>query len=446
MLSTDAHSEHVIMRDVSKRSLAALKERIRGTVIRPIDGRYDDARRVWNAMIDRYPALIVQCADASDVRVALDFGQEHRLPIALRGGGHSVAGNGTCDSGLVIDLSPMRGIVVAVDDATVEAEGGVRWGELDAATAAHGLATTGGLISTTGIAGLTLGGGIGWLMRRYGLSCDNLIRANLVTPSGREVVVDEEIEPELLWGLRGGGANLGVVTRFEYRLHPVSTIVGGMLMYRLEDAADLVMRWDELVAKAPDELTTMAAFITAPPAPFVPEALHGQKVLAIIGCWCGEPDAAEPFLASLRKLRRPDLDLLGPMPYSALQSMLDAAAPPGLRNYWKSGQLHGLDGRDVARLEVAAREMDSPLSQIHLHQLGGAVARVPVDATAFPHRAATHTLNVISTWTDAAEDDLHISWSRKTAAALDSSISGVYVNFLGSEGHDRVVAAYGQQT
>jgi FAD/FMN-containing dehydrogenase len=418
---------------------------LRGSLVGPQAAEYSDLRRVWNGMIDRYPALIVRCVNDDDVAAALAFGVDLGLPIAVRGGGHSVAGHGTCDSGLVIDLSPMDRVAVDVARQSAEVGGGVRWGSLDAATATHGLATTGGLISTTGIAGLTLGGGIGWLMRQHGLACDNLVEADLVTAAGGRVRASDEATADLMWGLRGGGGNFGIVTRFVFRLHPVTTVLGGMVIHRMDDAARLISEWATLVDDAPDALTSMAALISAPPAPFIPRRLRGQPVLAFVLCWSGDLADGERELAPLRRLGRPAVDLVGPMPYPMLQGMLDGGAPGGLRNYWKSGQLRGLSRDSIERIVEHAGRRRSAMSQIHIHQLGGAVGRIAQEATAYPHRDATHTLNIVATWRDPADDVANIRWARGLHAAVEPALRGAYVNFLGDEGQDSVAAAYGEQ-
>jgi FAD/FMN-containing dehydrogenase len=412
-----------------------------GTVIGPEDGRYDAARAVWNGAIDARPALIAQCHTTEEVVAAVKLARGAACPVAVRAGGHSVAGFSVCEGGVVIDLSPMRRVEVNGSTATVEP--GATWADLDSASAVHGLATTGGLISTTGVAGLTLGGGIGWLQRQHGLSCDNLVSAEVVTAAGDVVQTSESERPELLWGLRGGGGNFGVVTSFAFALHPVSTVVGGLMLYPLERGKQVLSAFGDWASDLPDAATMLAAIITAPPEPFVPAELMGKKAVAIIGCWCGDVAEGMEALEPLRHLG-PAADVFGPMPYAALQQMLDGGAQHGLRNYFKGGYLGDLDDEviDVA-LEHGA-QMASPMSQIHFHQRGGAVARVAPDATAFSGRAAGYTYNLISTWTEPAEDAKHIGLNRELAAVMAPlSLSGAYVNFLSDTGGDRVRAAYG---
>jgi FAD/FMN-containing dehydrogenase len=414
-----------------------------GTVITPEDERYDAARSVWNGTVDVRPALIAQCHTADDIVAAVNLVRTAGCSLSVRAGGHSVAGFSVCDDGVVIDLSLMRAVTVDARAGTASVEPGATWANFDAATAAHGLASTGGLISTTGVAGLTLGGGIGWLQRKYGLSCDNLIAADVVTAAGEVVQASSTEHPELLWGLRGGGGNFGVVSKFVFALHPVSTVLGGLMLFPLDRGKPLLTAFRDWAADLPDEASMLAAIITAPPEAFVPSELIGQKVVAILGCWCGDIDAGTASLEPMRRLV-PSADVFGPMPYSALQGMLDGGAQHGLRNYFRGGYIADLDDDviDVA-LEHGAR-MPSPMSQIHFHQMGGAVGRVALDASAFSGRAAGYTYNVISTWTEPGEDAHHIEANRELAAALAPlSAVGTYVNFLTDAGGDRARAAYG---
>lgn len=416
-----------------------------GLVVTPEDPGYDAARALWNSSIDARPALIARCGTTEDIVTAVKLTRAAGVPLAVRGGGHSVAGLSTCNDGVVIDLSPMRRVDVQADRRTATVQPGATWSDLDAATAAHGLATTGGLISTTGVAGLTLGGGIGWLQRRYGLACDNLKAADVVTADGDVVSVSETKRPDLLWGLRGGGGNFGIVSRFEFALHPVETILGGLLLFPFERGKEVLTVFRDWAADAPDEASMLAAVMTAPPEPFVPPALVGRKAIALLGCWCGDLDAGARAIEPLRALS-PSVDLFGPMPYVALQGMLDGGAAEGLRNYFRGGFLADLDDGviDVA-LKYGAR-MPSSMSQIHFHQMGGAVAKVPADATAFSGRHAGYTYNVVSTWTEPAEDEMHIAANRDLASSLAAmSQGGAYVNFAGDTDVDRVRSLYGDE-
>jgi hypothetical protein len=414
-----------------------------GTIITPQDEGYEAARAVWNGSVDARPALIAQCDSTEHVVAAVNLARGSGCPLSVRGGGHSVAGFSVCDQGVVIDLSRMRRVTVEPDACTATAEPGATWVDFDQATAAHGLASTGGLISTTGVAGLTLGGGIGWLQRKYGLACDNLIAADVVTAGGEVVHTSGTEHPELLWGLRGGGGNFGVVTRFVFALHPVSTVLGGLMLFPLDRGKTVLTGFRRWAADLPEEGSMLAAIITAPPEPFVPAELIGQKVVAILGCWCGDLDAGVAALEPLRRMD-PSADVFGPMPYTALQGMLDGGAVRGLRNYFRGGYIPDLDDAviDIA-LEHGGR-MPSPMSQIHFHQMGGAVKRVASEASAFSGRAAGYTYNLVSTWTEPGEDALHVAANRELAAALEPlSANGAYVNFLTEAGGDRVRAAYG---
>jgi len=395
-------------------------------------------------MFDKRPALVVHCTSTADVAAAVNLARGSGMPLAVRGGGHSAPGLCSCDDGVLIDLSGMRQVVVDPEARIAHVGAGATWADYDAATHAHGLASTGGLISTTGVAGLTLGGGIGWLMRKHGLACDNLVGAEVVTASGEVVHTSNAEEPELLWGLRGGGGNFGVVTSFEFRLHPVSTVVGGLMLFPLERGREVLQTFRGWAAGLPDAFSTLTGVVSAPPAPFVPPDLVGQKTVAVVGCWCGEPDEG---LAELRPMRdlAPAADAFGPIPYPALQGMLDAGAPHGLRYYFRSNYTADLsDGLIDAALEHGAR-MPSPMSQIHVHQMGGAVARVEEDDTAFSNRRAAYAYNLISTWSDPDEDEQHIGANREAVGSFEPfSTGGVYVNFLGDEGEARIRAAYGE--
>jgi FAD/FMN-containing dehydrogenase len=413
-------------------------------LIRPGDPLYDEARKVWNGAIDRRPALIARCADAQDVVDALQLGRERELEIAVRGGGHGVAGLAVNDGGLVIDLSPMKAITVDAERRTATAGPGVLWGELDAATQGHGLATVGGIVTHTGIAGLTLGGGIGWLMRRHGATVDNLLRARLVTPDGAVVEAGEE----LLWGLRGGGGNFGVVTEFEYRLHRVGpTVLAGPIYYPLEDGPDVLRRYRDFIATAPDELTTILNLRQAAPLPVLPPELHGRPVVTVGACWAGDPDRGQASVDELRHLGRPLIDLAGPRPYLALQGMLDPAVPHGWHYYWKAWEVPPLTDATIDTLVDHAERITSPRSYIIVFHLGGAMARVGEHDTAFGQRSEGHDVNINAvSLPDDPDPARHVEWTREAFAALEAGSAGrAYVNFLGDEGADRVRAAYGTE-
>jgi len=371
---------------------------------------------------------------------AVAFARAHGLLVAVRGGGHNVAGNAVCDDGIVIDLSGMRGVRVDPAARTARAQPGVTWGELDRETQLFGLATTGGFVSATGIAGLTLGGGIGWLARKHGTACDNLLSADLVTAGGEVVTASATEHPELFWGLRGGGGNFGIVTSFEYRLHPVGPMVlAGWVVHPFEQAGDVLRRFRDLVASAPDELTVVAVISRAGNEPHLPERAHGQLVVTLSVCWAGDLDQGERALRPLRSFGRPLADLVGPMPYTVLQS---ADAPAGLQNYWKSSYLDALGEEAIDTAIAHASGMTSPLSSCYFEHLQGAIGRAGEDDTAFGHRDAAFDFTILSVWPDPAESAEHISWSRDFWAAMQPFASGVYVNNLGAEGEDRVRAAY----
>jgi FAD/FMN-containing dehydrogenase len=429
-------------------SVAELAEGVRGEVIRRGDAGYDEARAVWNGAIDRHPALIVRCAGVADVMRAVEFARSEQLVVAVRGGKHSIPGFSTCDGGIVIDLSPMQGIQVDPEARTVRAQGGVTWSALDHETQAFGLAVTGGLVSTTGIAGFTLGGGIGWLMRKHGLTADNLIGADVVTADGRLVHASADENPELFWGLRGGGGNFGIVTSFEYRVHPVGPVaMGGPVIYPGAMAADILRFYREWCEDAPDELTTLVSLATAPPAPFIPAEWHGKRVVIVPGLYAGPVEDGERAMRPLRQLGEPIADLMGPLPYVAMQSLLDALWGPGAYNYFKSGWLRGLDDRAIDTLVDYHRDASSPKSEIHVHHMGGAVARVPAGATAFGDRSAPFLLNIIaSTFTAEGYDDA-VAWAQGLHGAMDPALTGgTYVNFISAEGPERVRDAYSADT
>jgi FAD/FMN-containing dehydrogenase len=424
---------------------AGLRATFGGEVVTPDDQGYDDARAVWNGMVTTRPALIARCQTVGDIAAAVNFARATGISPAVRAGGHRVGGLSSSD-GMVIDLSPMRGVRVDAERRVAVVEPGATWADFDAATAAHGLASTGGLISSTGVAGLTLGGGIGWLQRAYGLACDNLVGADVVTSSGEVVRADDANRPDLMWGLRGGGGNFGIVSSFEFALHPVSTVLGGLMLFGWDRAGEVLATFREWAAEMPDEGTMLAAVMTAPPEPFVPEHLVGRPVLGIVGCWCGDPDAGQAALGALRELK-PEVDLFGPIPYPALQGMLNGGAPSGARNYFRAGYADGLPDAMIDVLVEHGSRLPSPMSAIHIHQMGGAVGRVAPDATAFGNRGAAFAYNLVSTWTDAGEDAQHIDANRALAAALEPwSTGGAYVNFLGEEGVARIRAAYGDST
>lgn len=419
--------------DIDEARIDRLRERLRGELLRPGDAGYDEARRVWNGMIDRYPALIVRCAMVADVVRAVNFARRYQVPVSIRGGGHNVAGSAICEGGMVIDMSQMRDIHVDPQARTVRAAAGATWGELDAATQAYGLATPGGEISVTGIAGLTLGGGVGYLRRKYGLSIDNLLSVTMVTAEGKYVRASAEENPELFWGLRGGGVSLGVITSFEYRLHPVGPDVMTLsTFYPLAAAPHILRAWRDFTASAPDEASTAAIIWTLPPIPDLPPELHGQPVIMLDGMYAGNSTAGAELFEPLRTLGTPLLDMSGPTPYTAAQSAMDWAVPDGRYYYWKSLYCRQLDDATIDAMIELGEQRSSPGTLLVLRHMGGAVQRVAAGATAFGNRDAEHMLSVDACWDEPLHSDHHIAWARKAWQQLRAiSGGGVYVNFPG---------------
>jgi FAD/FMN-containing dehydrogenase len=415
-----------------------------GELVEPQHPEYDAARRVWNGAIDRRPAAVARCADADDVAAAIGAARSAGLPLAVRGGGHSMPGHSVCEGGLVVDLCGLRSVSVDPARRRARVGGGALLGDVDRATHPHGLAVPAGHISHTGVAGLTLGGGTGWLMRKHGLTIDSLLEVEMVTADGRTVRASESEHPELFWALRGGGGNFGVVTEFVYRLHEVGpAITAGLLVFPFERAGEALRASRARMADAPDELTIYEVLISAPPAPPFPADLHGRPVAVIGVAHAGTPQEAERDLAQLRALG-PALDLVEPMPHVAMQTMLDDTAPPGLGQY---SRYHWLTGMSDEAIEVVLEHfawVPSPLSQVLMGRLGGAVARVPAETTAFGHRDAGNQLWIVGTW---AEGDGHAerAWARGLHEATERFSTGVYVNGLGDEPGERVRAAYDAQ-
>jgi FAD/FMN-containing dehydrogenase len=423
---------------IDPQRIQALAAGFSGALIGPEDAGFEEARRIHNGLIDKRPALIARCRGTSDVQAALAFARENGLDVAIRGGGHNVAGRAVCDGGLVIDLSDMKAITVDAEARTLRAGGGVLWSELNDAAAAHGLAVTGGMISTTGIAGLTLGGGIGWLMGVHGLSVDNLLSVELVTAAGDVLTVAEDSHPDLFWALRGGGGNFGVATAFEFRLHPLREVVGGLVAHPLDAAGDVLRFYRDFTREVPDELTALGALVHAPDGSGVPLA-------AFAVCHAGPREQAEADLAPLLAFGSPAMTQVGPMPYPAVNRMLDAGYPRGALNYWKASFVTGLDDEliDTAIERFAA--CPSPMGALVLEHFHGAVTRVPVEATAVPHREEGYNLVITGVWTDPAETAANIEWTRGTYAAVAPHFAARrYVNYLADdEGDDAVAAAYG---
>jgi FAD/FMN-containing dehydrogenase len=418
-----------------------------GALLRPGDDGYDDARRVFNGMIDRSPAVIARCRDAADVATVVTVAAEQHLPLSVYGGGHGVTGSAVVDAGICIDLRSMKVVDIDPENRTVVAGAGLTWGELDAATQEYGLALTGGRMSTTGIAGLTLGSGSGWLERKLGFSCDSLLEAEVVTADGRVVTASSTENEDLFWGLRGGGGNFGVVTRFTFRLHPVGPVVlAGMLLYPTAMGPELVRFWRDFMIGAPDEVGSGVAFITAPPADFVPEPVRGSPVIGLVLCYAGPVEEGQQVLAPLLEFGPPAVSLVQPMPYTAVQQLIDGGSPHGMQNYWSADFLHELPDEAVDVLVDIATAPVSPLSQVIVFPGGGAVSRVPDDATAFGQRDAPWNIHYLSMWADPADTDTNIGHTRRLASALEPWTTGrVYLNYIGDEGGSRVAAAFGPE-
>jgi FAD/FMN-containing dehydrogenase len=419
----------------------------RGELVYPSDPGYDATRAMFNGMIDRRPAVIAVCTCADDVVAAVNLARERGLPLSVYGGGHGVTGAAVCDDGVCVDLRGMKSITIDPDTRVVHAQGGCTWGEFDAATQEHGLAVTGGRVPSTGIAGLALGSGSGWLERKLGFTCDNLLAAEVVTADGRIVTASADENPDLFWGLRGGGGNFGIVTTFHLQLHPVGPILlGGMLAWPAPMAPDVVRFWRDFMLDAPDEVGSALAFITAPPADFVPEPVRGHPVLGAICCYVGSVEEGEAAFAPLRGFGPPPLDLLQPMPYLVVQQLIEEANPKGRRNYW-SGDFYGeLPDKAIDTFIEHASNPVSPFSQMLLIPGGGAIARVPEDATAFGQRSAPFNAHYLSMWDDPADDDRNIEYTRAIATAMKPWTTGrAYLNFLGDEGPGRVEAAFGPE-
>jgi len=420
----------------------------RGELLCADDEAFDEARAIWNDMIDKYPSVIARCSGTADVVAAVSFVRENQLAFSVRSGGHNVAGNALCDGGLVIDLSQMRGIHVDPQRRTARVQPGIDLGDLDRETQLFGLATPTGIVSQTGLAGLTLGGGFGWLSRKYGFTCDNLLSADVVTADGNVLRASAEENADLFWGIRGGGGNFGVVTSFEYELHPVGpTVLGGLVLHSLESAVDVLRFYRDFTANAPEELGSMAVFRLAPPAPFVPQEHHGKPVLGIVICYAGDVSEGERVVRPLREFGEPLADLVSPKPYIAHQTMLDKGQPEGKQYYWKSEYLSGISDDAIDTAVSYGAGMTSPFTRVALFHLGGAIRSVDEMATAASHRDAEYVLAINTGWESAADSERRVQWTRNFWTAMRPfSTGGTYVNFLSADdGQARVRAAYGQE-
>ncbi len=423
--------------------LDALRASLRGEVVDRAHGSYDEARAVWNGLIDRRPAAIARCADTDDVIAAVRVAREHRPVVSVRGGGHQVAGSAVCDDGLVIDLSSMREVAVDPHARTARVAGGARWGDVDRATQAYGLVTPGGEVSVTGVAGLTLGGGIGATMRAYGLSCDNLRSVEIATADGELRNASRVEHPDLFWALRGGGRGLGVVTSFEFELHPLGPeVASALVLYPYEDAESVLRAWRDYAPEAPRELTPEIGLWSIPPLPDVPEELHGEPVVFVASFYAGPPDDADSALAPLRQLGTPLADMSETGPYLEAQRALDDLFPSGGRYYWKSHFLDELSDAAIAAMLEHAALRPTPDAAVFIRTLGGAIAGAGADETAFAHRSAAFNLSVDAIWSDAQDDEAAIAWARSTWDALaPHATGGVYLNFAGLGDEDGVRAA-----
>jgi hypothetical protein len=420
---------------VDKAAIAAFSDQFHGRAIGPADPGYDAARMIWNANINKHPGLIARCAGVADVVQAVKFARANDLLVAVKGGGHNVGGRALCDDGIVIDLSAMKGVFVDPVLSTVRAQAGALLGDVDRETHLHGLAVPFGTVSKTGIAGLTLGGGMGWLVRKYGLTCDNVVSFEVVTAEGEIVTADAGANADLFWGLRGGGGNFGIVTSFLYRAHPVSIVLGGLILYPRDQAAAVLRHYRDFMAATPDELTAVAALISLP---------DGAPVVGVLPCYCGDLSEGERILKPLRGFGSPILDAVQPIPMPAMQRILDDSAPDGLHHYWKSTFLKEFDDNAIDTIIEHGNRAESPLSGIIIELFGGAAGRVGPGDTAFAQRQAKYNILISAQWTNAAENDKHIGWARAASDALKPYSSGGYLlNLLGDEKPEAISAAFG---
>jgi FAD/FMN-containing dehydrogenase len=430
---------------ISTDTLTALRPQLRGSLCLQDEAGYDEARTIWNAMIDRRPGAVVRCGGASDVMRAVRLARDNGLLVAVRGGGHNISGSAVCEGGLLIDLSPMRSVRVDPNKRTARVEPGVTLGEFDKEAQAFGLATPLGINSTTGVAGLTLGGGFGWLSRKFGFTVDNLISADVVTADGALVQASAVENPDLFWAIRGGGGNFGVVTSFEFKLHPVGpNVASGLIVHPFARARELLAGYREVAAAAPDELTVWVVLRKAPPLPFLPAEVHGKEILVFAVCYAGEPANAEKTLAPLRALGEPIADVIGVQPYAAWQTAFDPLLTPGAFNYWKSHNFTALSDGLLDTLVDYVGTLPTEECEIFIGQVGGASSRIGADATAYPHRDANFVMNVHTRWRERGDEQTAIKWAREFfAATAPHATGGVYVNFMPDDETERVPGAYG---
>ena len=422
---------------LSREAVEGLRAQFSGEVLEASDPGYDAARVIHNGLIDKRPTLIARCLNSADIADAVRFGRSEGLEISIRGGGHNPAGKAVTSGGVMIDLAAMRGTYADPVRRRARVQGGANWNDYNRATAQHGLASTGGVVSTTGVAGLTLGGGLGWLMGRFGMASDNLRSVELVTAEGEVLQVDDDSDPELFWGLRGGGGNFGVAASFEFEVYPIDIVLGGIVAYPLSEALRVLAPYQEITADPPDELVSFFGLVHAPDG-------SGNKIVAVPVCYCGEISAGEPLVAPVRSAGTPAVDLIGPMPYAALNTMLDGAYPRGARNYWRSAFLKELNDEVLGVLVDAFERVPSPMTSILIEHFHGAVTRVDPTATAYPHREPGYNFAITGEWLDPADDDANIEWIRATFDAVAPyTANAVYMNYLGDDEGERVRAAYG---
>jgi FAD/FMN-containing dehydrogenase len=426
-------------------TVSALRGTLRGPVALPGEDGYEAARSIWNAMIDRRPGLVIRCLGAADVINAVKLARDEKLLVAVRAGGHNIAGNAVCDGGLLIDLSLMKSVRVDPASRTARVEPGATLADFDKEAQEFGLVTPLGINSTTGVAGLTLGGGFGWTTRKFGLTIDNLISADVVTADGKLVRASEKENPDLFWALRGGGGNFGVVTSFEFKLHPLGPeVLSGLIVHPLEKAGELLPEFRRIAKRSPDELTTWVVMRKGPPLPFLPAEWHGKEVLVFAACYSGDIKEGEKALKDLRALGKPIVDVISPHPFVAWQAAFDPLLTPGARNYWKSHDFADLPDAAINVILDGVRTLPSPECEVFIAHVGGAMARVAANATAYPNRDAHFTMNVHTRWQDKAQDSTCIAWARQLFKAAAPFASGsVYVNFMPDDERDRIENAYG---
>lgn len=445
MSETRMHTREGSVTVLPDTAIRVLRDEVSGEVLMQGDAEYEEARRVWNGMIDRRPALIVRCESPRDVEAAVRFSVTHDFLVTVRGGGHNIAGNAVADGALLIDLCPMRAVRVDPTARRAHVEAGALLSDVDAATQKHGLAVPVGINSTTGIAGLTLGGGFGWLSRKHGMTADNLVSAEVVTADGERVTASAAENADLFWGLRGGGGNFGVVTSFEFELHPVGPeVLSGLIVHPLSDAGEVLREYRAFVETAPDDLAVWVILRKAPPLPFLPEEWHGREVLVLAAFYAGDVADGEAALAPLRAIGRPIADVIAPHAYVDWQQVFDPLLEPGVRNYWKSHDFGALDDALLDTVLDYIPTLPSPECEVFIAQLGGAMERVPSDATAYPHRNTRFVMNVHTRWTEPSRDAPCVDWTRRLFRDTASyATGGVYVNFMPEDEGDRVAAAYG---